>query len=150
MVDRKQGLILLLHYTALAAPFFFSGMALAILLAKYPARAGSTYAVNLLGSALGCVLALLAPSALGGEGMVTLCTLLACLASLCVSGTSRQLLPASIAAVFLLVFAVADLTLRISGQGGIALLRLHISPYKSLSYALQVPGSVDIYQKWNA
>ncbi|PWB51415.1 MAG: hypothetical protein C3F13_13310 [Anaerolineales bacterium] len=150
MVDRKQGLILLLHYTALALPFFFSGIALAILLARYPTRVGATYAVNLLGSAVGCVIALLAPSALGGEGMVTLCTLLACTASLCVTSTRQLFRPTSIAMMALLLFAMADLASRISGQGGIALLRLHISPYKSLSFALQVPGSQDIYQKWNA
>ena len=52
--DRRQVGILVLHYLALATPFFFSGMAIGLLLDAYPESAGGTYAVNLFGSALGC------------------------------------------------------------------------------------------------
>src|SRR3990172_4487464 len=51
--DRRQVGILVLHYIALATPFFFSGMAIGLLLAASPQFAGTTYAVNLLGSAAG-------------------------------------------------------------------------------------------------
>src|SRR5574341_687753 len=80
--DRRQVLILILHYIVLAAPFFFSGMALGFLLATSPHSAGISYAVNLLGSAAGCVIALIAPPILGGAGMVTLSVALAALAAL--------------------------------------------------------------------
>ena len=60
--DPRQVWILILHYVALAAPFFFSGMALGFLLSAFPQSAGTTYAVNLFGSATGCVLALIVPS----------------------------------------------------------------------------------------
>ena len=80
--DRRQVLILILHYMALATPFFFSGMALGFLLAAFPQSVGTTYAVNLVGSAAGCVIALIAPAFLGGEGMVTLSIALAALGGL--------------------------------------------------------------------
>jgi len=80
--DRRQVWILVLHYVVLATPFFFSGMAVGFLLSAYPQSAGGTYAINLFGSAIGCVIALLAPASLGGEGMVTLSSGVAALAAL--------------------------------------------------------------------
>jgi hypothetical protein len=63
--DRRQVWILILQYIALAAPFFFSGLALGFLLNRSPQHAGATYAVNLTGSATGCLLALNAPPHIG-------------------------------------------------------------------------------------
>lgn len=152
--DRRQVLILILHYLALAAPFFFSGLALGFLLTAFPRQAGPTYAVNLLGSALGCVIALLAPAALGGEGLVTLSSALAALAALLAPATIPRLRafksPASLGALALLALAGIDLGLHITGGAGLPALELRLSPYKSLSYALQVPGSNVIYRRWNA
>src|SRR5688572_7408072 len=80
--DRRQVFILILHYIALATPFFFSGMALGFLLTASPQSAGTAYAVNLLGAATGCMIALIAPPFVGGEGMVTLSSALASLAAI--------------------------------------------------------------------
>jgi len=80
--DRRQVGILVLHYVALATPFFFSGMAVGLLLDVYPKSAGQTYAVNLLGSAVGCVAAMLTPPYLGAEGTVALSSGLAALGTL--------------------------------------------------------------------
>jgi len=66
--DRRQALILAVHYLALTLPFFFNGLGVGLLLAVLPGQAGWTYAANLLGSAMGCLLALIAPGELGGEG----------------------------------------------------------------------------------
>jgi hypothetical protein len=151
--DSRQVFILILHYIALATPFFFSGMALGLLLTAFPDHAGSTYAVNLLGSAVGCVIALLAPALLGGEGMVTLSSLLAGLAALVAVWATHMRpfgRPASLAIIILLAFTLLDLGLRLTNQTGLSALNLHISPYKSLSYVLQVPGSNVIYRQWNA
>ena len=65
--DWRQAVVLSLHYVALATPFFCSGTAIALLLAARPAQANRTYAANLSGSAVGCVLAVAAPS-LAGAG----------------------------------------------------------------------------------
>ena len=153
LVDRKQVFILVLQYVSLSAPFFFSGLALAKLLSGFPSQAGSTYAVNLFGSALGCAIALLAPSFIGGEGLVTLSCLLAVVAAvvaLWAVRLTRFKLPAGLLVAGLLVFTLLDLGLRLGGRAGLNALDLHISPYKSLSYALQVPGAQLKTQRWNA
>jgi hypothetical protein len=165
--DARQVWILALHYGVLALPFFFSGMAVGLLLSAFPEQSGKTYAINLLGSALGCLLALLAPSYLGGEGTVSLSSGMAALAALA-TGIQRRRMPALaysnpghgqrwriaampvLAAVGLLAFALLDSGLRASGRQGSRWLDLHLSPYKSLSYALQVPQAELVYQGWNA
>jgi len=149
--DRRQVWILILHYLALAAPFFFSGMALGFLLSAFPQSAGNTYAVNLLGSAMGCIIALAAPSYLGGEGMVTLSIALVSLAGITSIPRIRQIWhPLVLAMSALFTFSLLDLGLRFTGKPSFAFLELHISPYKSLSYALQYPGASVISRQWNA
>ncbi len=146
--DRRQALLLGLHYLALAAPFFFSGLAVGMLLAASPRQAGRTYAANLLGSALGCLIALPAPSWLGGEGTVALSACLACAGCLiCDPGISRKHIFIALA---LLAFSLADMGLRLTGRASFSFMELRISPYKSLSYALQVPGSQVVFRRWNA
>jgi hypothetical protein len=149
-MDSRQVFILILHYIALATPFFFSGMALGILLTDNPDQAGTTYAVNLLGSALGCVIALVAPSFLGGVGMVTLSSLLAALAAVCATRLQPLKNPANLVVIALLIITILDISLRTTSQSGLTAFNLHISPYKSLSYALQYPGSQVTYSQWNA
>ena len=165
--DTKQVWNLVLHYIALASPFFFTGMVVGLLLATYPSRSGQIYAINLLGSALGCLVALVAPSYLGGEGVVSLSCGMASLAALVtlsipgsqstthksnensrkswISGRGQISL-----ALLLLFLALFDSGLRASGRSGMSWLSLHLSPYKSLSYALQVPQAELIFQRWNS
>lgn len=149
--DSRQVWILILHYVALAAPFFFSGMALGFLLSAFPQSAGMTYAVNLFGSATGCLLALIVPSALGGEGTVILSMALAFMASL-ISALRLQRIwrPVVFAASVLFLLSLFDLGLRVARRSSFSFLELRISPYKSLSYALQYPGSQVIHRQWNA
>jgi hypothetical protein len=150
VIDRRQVFILAFHYIVLALPFFFSGMALGILLSKYPNQAGTAYAVNLFGSAFGCLLALLMPAFLGGEDMVILCVMLAALAALCATQLRPIKNTLSLGTITLLILAIIDLSLRLATQSSLPALDLHISPYKSLSYALQYPGSRLITSRWNA
>jgi hypothetical protein len=152
-IDRRQIVVLVSHYVALALPFFFNGMALGILLAAFAWSAGQTYAVNLLGAATGCALALIAPALFGGEGMVVLCSGLAALAALiCGDFGDRMAIKAAIAAVsiLLVLFSLADLSIRLAGGSGFPFLTLRLSPYKGLSYALQYPGAQVLYRRWNA
>jgi len=149
-VDSRQVWILVLHFIALATPFFFSGMAVSLLLAAFPQAVGQTYSVNLLGSAFGCILALAAPAWLGGEGTVTLSSGIAALAAIfSLKGfpfAGRLRLSSSL----ILLFTLLDLALRLSGQSSFQFLEIHLSPYKGLSYALQYPGAESIYRRWNA
>ncbi len=149
--DRRQVWILILDYIILAAPFFFSGMALGFLLNAFPRTAGSTYAANLFGSAAGCLLALVTPALLGAEGVVTLSVALACLAGLVILARVRALSqPLVLATSALLAFSLLDLGLRLAGRHSFDFLELRLSPYKSLSYALQVPDSRVVYRQSNA
>jgi len=149
--DPRQLGILALHYIALAAPFFFSGMAVALLLEAYPESAGGTYAVNLSGSALGCAFAMLVPHFFGAEGAVALSSGLAIAGawvSLRKSDKDRHGFEAS--ALLLLIFIGLDLGLRLAGRPSLPVMNLHLSPYKGYSYAAQYPGAELLYRRWNA
>lgn len=142
--ERRQVLILALHVVVLSLPFLSSGLAVGALLSQAPARAGPTYALNLAGAALGCVLALLLPAYLGGEDMVLFSAWLGALAAACAlfkRGRFQTLL------IFtgLILGVTTLLVLRRP-----ALFDLHLSPYKGLRYALQYPGARLILQRWNA
>ncbi len=153
--DRRQVGVLVLHLLALATPFFFGGMAVGLLLSVAPQVAGQTYAVNLAGSALGCLAALAAPAWLGGEGMVVFSAWLAASASLAATG-GRRWGTSNLGALGLLLVGLFDTGLRIFPVSGspvrpwLQFLELKLSPYKGLSYALQYPGAQIIYQRWNA
>jgi len=149
--DRRQVAILIFHYAALATPFFFSGMAVGLLLDVNPKSAGQTYAVNLLGAALGCMLALLAPPFLGAEGTVTLSSGLAALGMLIsLKNGSKRGRGLEATTVLLLIFVCLDLGSQFSRQSGLPIMGLHISPYKGYSYAMQYPSAELIYRRWNA
>jgi len=145
--DRRQVGVLALHYLALATPFFCSGAAVGLLLSARPARASRTYFVNLIGSAAGCLLALIAPGPLGGEGVVVLSGGLAILAALAFwlqrEGVKHDVRTGAIA-VGLLVCTLVVLWSQPSW------LTLRLSPYKDLSYALNVPGAQVVWRRWNA
>ena len=143
--DARQVLLLILNCLGLSAPFFFSGLAVGLLLSVAPGQAGRTYATNLIGSACGCAIALLAPIFVGGEGVVALSSGLAAFGGL-VSARSRSL---QIGALALLCITTLDLSLRLVG-GPLPWLSLRLSPYKGLSYALQYPGAEVISQRWNS
>ena len=55
--DRSQFLYLALQYLVLGVPFLSSGLAVSLILESLPEQAGRLYAANLVGSALGTVLA---------------------------------------------------------------------------------------------
>lgn len=158
--DRSQLAILIIHYIILAAPFFFGGLAVGLLLAKLPNSAGRVYAFNLTGSAVGCITALTVPILFGGEGTV----ILSCLMGVCASSLSilklpskepkssykRYLLIAGGLTALLFIFSTVDLGFRYFGIVPYTWFDLRISPYKSLSYALQYPGSVVKSSLWNS
>ncbi len=147
-----QGAVLILHYTGLALPFFCCGAAVGLLLTVHPDRAPFTYAANLIGSAAGCLLAIVAPSLVGGEGLVLLSAALGLLAALTfqqrVARNGRRgprikygvLCGAQVLVVFVLICAALWTP---SG------LEVRLSPYKSLSYALLYPDVEPVFQRWN-
>ena len=156
-VDSRQVWILVLHYLVLALPFFFNGLVVAILLTTHPDSVGRTYSINLTGSASGCVLAMIIPVWLGGEGTVLFCSVTAVLGAVLVapgepmrgSARGRMRPPVFLFPAVLLLFLLLLLSLTASGKVVLPWLSLHLSPYKGLSYALQVPEARVSYQRWN-
>ncbi len=152
--DRRQVTILTLHYLALAMPFFFSGLAVGMLFDAFPHLTGNVYATNLTGSALGCVLALAAPVVVGGEGTIIFSSGLAGLAGLIAvfphggQSSDRDVFP--LAATLLLIFTNWALGVQLFTGSPLPVFELDISPYKSLSYALQYPDADLVSQRWNA
>jgi hypothetical protein len=150
--DSRQVVLLFLHYVALSLPFFFSGAVLSLLFRTYPGSLGSIYAYNLVGSAVGCVLALVVPGVVGGVGVVWLSGGLGGVAALVMAWRGRSPRPRAsrFAPVLIGLLAVglvlASAILIFRSPGAVA---LNLSPYKGLSYALQIPGARVIYRAWN-
>ena len=79
------------NYGILFVPMIFAGMAVALALADAGSAVGRTYAWNMGGSALGCLLYVPALRALGGEGTVVFACTLALLAGALFAGSRRAL-----------------------------------------------------------
>jgi len=150
--DWRQVAVLMMHYIALATPFFCSGVAVGVLFATRPREIGRVYAANLAGSAAGCLLAIGVPGLVGGEGVILLCAVLGLVAVFCFQGAFPSRNPPErapggrilrSAQVLLILFFLIGMV-RVPG-----FLRIRLSPYKSLSYLLQYPDARLVYQGWN-
>lgn len=154
--DWRQVAVLLAHYVALALPFFCSGTVVGFLLAVRPARANRVYTANLVGSAAGCVIAVILPSLVGGDGVVFLSTALGIAAALLF-----QLIDQPVTSAGSRVSVVVTHLSRIAQTGFLLMLvlaalrtpsflQIRLSPYKSLSYLLQYPDAALLFRRWNA
>lgn len=146
LVDPKQVLLLLSHYVLLAVPLFCSGMILGLLLSRPEANVGGLYAASLAGGSLGCILAILLPRQLGGEGTLLFAGALSCFSALCYVTSGRLRIWVLEGGVSLGLGAI------MVAQAVIVppLMALRLSPYKALSYAMQYPGADAVYSAWNA
>jgi SAM-dependent methyltransferase len=145
--DPGQVGVLALHYLALATPFFCSGAAVGLLLAARRGYAAQTYFVNLVGSAAGCLVALVAPGFVGGPGVVLLSSGLASLATLIfvLQGWQKRHTPQDWLLPLLIILGLLALLVLPPSS-----LQIHLSPYKDLSYALNVPDAQVVWREWNA
>ncbi len=141
-----QMAMLLVFFSLLALPFLFASMAIGATFLAAPDRVGWFYAVNLVGSGLGCVLFACVIKPLGGEGVVLLSAVIAAAAAVvfCV----RPFRPAAFAAAAI-ILAVLAAALPFSDR----LIRISMDPEKIL--ALQTnperfPDARVIYSQWNA
>ena len=150
--DWRQGAVLALHYIALATPFFCSGAAVGLLLAARPESANRTYAANLTGSAIGCLLAVVAPLLAGGEGTVLLSAALGIVAALTfqhpASSTQHHVSRLTFHASRITQTAFAAILI-FAALRPPPFLEIKLSPYKSLSYALLYPDAELIFRRWN-
>ena len=145
--ERRQIAYFVLYYLALTLPFMAGGLGIGAALAAGGAQSHHIYAANLLGSAVG---ALLAPAALAWAGVP---------GALLAAG-ALSLLPAWRGSPWgalrwpvglLLAGGVGGLLLLgLLNRAGRAPLSLTISPYKGLAYAQRYPGAMRVFGAWNA
>ena len=151
--DGRQLGYLALYLLSLAVPFGFSGMAVGLLLAAYQSEANRIYAVNLVGSSLGCLATLGALPLLGGEGTVVFSAWLALVAAAVLlipaarpaglTGRIRRWIPAGFTVAAWVVLSLWLVRLP-------PFLSLNISPYKGLYQALLNPDAEHVFSRWNA
>ena len=143
--ERVQVLYLILYYLALTVPFFCAGLVTGLLLAVHARSAAPIYAANLLGSALGGLVPVLALP-LVGEGTVLIIAALGLFAALIFS-LRLQKSPGTLAVRssclgICVLFCLLAWFLPIP-------FHLRLSPYKSLSQVLLFPDAEVVWQRWN-
>lgn len=153
-----QILLLLLHYAALSIPFFFCGMIISLMLSHQRRFGGQVYALNLFGSALGCLAAVVLPGWVDGEGVVLLSAVFVLIGgSLFTLGQGRyqmgnhqKMLGKAIflGCSLLIILFLLGYRLVLGSYPGF--FELKLSPYKGLSYALQPPEAHVASSRWNS
>ncbi|MEA3334425.1 MAG: hypothetical protein U9R25_00830 [Chloroflexota bacterium] len=150
--DRRQIPLFLLYYLALALPFVCSGLGIGGGLAKSPGYTHLVYASNLIGSAIGALLAPLILALAGVPGGALAAGMIGLLAVILVRGrppvgtTDRRWITALLLAAVLTLLSVLG-WFNLQGR---AILGMTISPYKGLANALRYPGAQQQFQGWNA
>ncbi|MGD2247302.1 MAG: hypothetical protein PVF58_02775 [Candidatus Methanofastidiosia archaeon] len=122
------------YYVLLSLPFLCAGLCIGILLSKYSGNAGAIYGVNLAGSAVGC--ALIFTFSVAGSKIILVCALLGVAASFFFATTMKYRL-ISVAVIFIMVLLPGSIY------------SVTMSPYKSLSLALNYPDSEIVFTEWN-
>ncbi len=140
ILDPWQLIYTPLYYLVLAAPFFCSGLAIALLLSRGGRAVNGLYGADLLGAGLGCAAVVGVMPAFGGSGSVAVAATVGLIAALAFNSfrPSTFSLFGGLAAVGMLAFAfAADQVWPIS-----------IIPEKT--HPLKPVGRSPIYTKWNA
>ncbi len=144
--DRRQILYLVIYYLALAVPFFFGGLVVAVLLTgrdqRWPVPSHRIYAASLAGSGAGAVVALVGLDGLGGEAtiLVSAALIMGSAFAFNRAGAERrrgQVPAVAAGGLLLLAFWVP------------APLDMRLSPYKDLSGALRYPGAQIVATDWD-
>lgn len=137
--DVRQVGVLLLYFVMAGAPFLLSGWATGACLVAAGPQAHRPYAVNLAGSAIGCLAAPALLALVGGEGSLLGALALGLLAAVAFSPrrVCLQVVFASLAVV------TAVLALRPPES-----IRLTLSPYKPLASALEAIDSRLVLTRW--
>ncbi len=131
--EHKQIFYLVIYYVSLAVPFFFSGLCLSLVLAKIPLKVNNFYFYNLIGSGLGCLSILVFIPIVGSSGVVIFSALFGMLATVIFSYRRFNKFTA---AIFLTSIALLSIFIIFPG-----ILKIKISPYKSLSNILRFPDA---------
>lgn len=138
--DGKQAWILLLYFASAGLPFLCAGWAIGAALTQAGTAAHLPYAANLIGSALGCLLALIAIDLFGGERAVLLSVLLGLLSGFLFLQRVREVCLLAPLAMFTILGLMS-----FPPQLG-----LRLSPYKPLVIAQLAPDAKHAISLWSA
>ena len=81
LADSRQLLFMPVYYVLVALPFFFAGLAIALLLSRVTADVNRLYAADLAGAGLGCAAVAVVMPAVGGSGSVVVAAALGLVAA---------------------------------------------------------------------
>lgn len=120
-----------LKYAVLVLPSLLAGLVVALTLGDARGQVGRLYAVNMLGSAAGCLLYIPALRYLGGEGTVLLCAGLACLGGAAYARSAERAVGRGLLTVAALAFVGLSLL------APKALFEVPMAPFKTMSAKLR-------------
>jgi hypothetical protein len=138
--DWRQLLFMPLYYTVAAAPFFCSGLAIALLLFRGRESANRLYALDLLGAGLGCAAIAVVMPVFGGAGSVLLAAAIGFIAALAFGFAEARPLAAAGITLAILALPLALIADKL----------IPISVTSSKHHGLQPIDSAPIYSAWNA
>ena len=138
--DRSQLFFIPLYYLVLAAPFFCSGLAIALLFTRCSAQVNRLYAADLLGAGLGCAAIAAVMPTFGGSGSVVIAAVLGLLAAAVFGLSESRRVSAWAGVLAVLMFALAFFADR----------ALPISVTSDKHHPLVPQGERPIYTAWNA
>lgn len=156
-IDRRQIVYFALYYLALSLPFLCSGLGIAGTLAttarsEAGTQSNTIYAANLIGSAVGVLLALGLMELAGVPGALLGSSMLGVLPAIIFPGLPIKWnrLRLGIAAIVLTFGLLGLMWLGAWNMAWRAPTGLVLSPYKSLAYAQLHPGYHSLLGRWNA
>jgi len=139
VLEKRQVAYFLARYLALASPFFFAGMVLAVAFREMPQRPGKIYCASMVGSGVGALAMPLLAGRVSAEGLVFAAAGMGLLGTFGLLRRPRSYLALAGAIVLL------TLSSRVPGW-----LEVRSSPYKSLRSALEYPGAEVIERRETA
>ncbi len=137
--DINQFLYIVIYYILFSIPFFFSGLVISASFTLFPLQVNTLYFSNLLGSGVGCIIALFVFYPKGETGAVLLISIIGVFSSLifCRKGLLRTLLKCFLIVIFLYLF-FNDFDF------------LKISQYKDLPSSLLYDGAKLLKTRYNS
>ena len=147
--DRRQFLYLGLYYLAMSFPFLIAGIGIGAAIYASTVDSHIIYAANLIGSAVGVLLALAIGGIAGVSGAILATALLGLVGFLLFPRTRASKIGKLVIALLCLGLFAGGLLIGANSMQKSPLL-MAISPYKQLILQLQIPGARRIFGGWNA
>jgi hypothetical protein len=134
-----QLVVLLLYFLCASLPFLFAGWSIGLGLSRFKAEAHQIYAASLSGSAIGCLLGLVALQIFGDLGTFALIAAMGLLAAALMARRRSSRSVSGLMITALLIFSwLAPETFSIQ-----------LSPYKPLAISLHAPEAEQTFSRWD-